>query len=560
MKRGVQATKFIGFIVLLGMIALPASGLEGRPGNSAPAILNHLSSGVQARYFLTHPDQAEGHIKAAVSGIQHSVSSLAQTSAGTQPAIVSDLFNRDHVGLPQNEESVTVCKNHPGYVVGGTNDYRGLLDPQENFTGWYLSTNGGDTVKNEGLLPAVMMNGVPVASGGDPVTQSEERTDENQSRCNIYAASLNYGPDPFNEGDNGVALYRTTPQILASCPQGTDTDLTHPSCWPDRKVVAQTGVAGGVGHFFDKEWRDVGKSGSHHVVWVTFSDFNQDPNTPLGYSAAQIRAVRCYADLTHCTQPILISGTDSDIQFSDVTIAQDGSTLITWAQINGELEQTAQSFTVKARIAPPGSTTFGPTHIVAQESNPLPFGGALHANDFRTATYPKSIMPMVNGHRRAYVTWDRCRYRVLDTICEEPEILLSHSDNDGATWSTPKTISAGGDNYFPAISDEVGNPNFVIAYYTNRFDPVFHNRQDVEMVTIGAASSTVIHRQRVTPLSNETEADPILGGFFIGDYFDVHLLHGMAYVHYNANYRHVKLLGQGVPVPQQDNYLTKVQS
>jgi len=29
-------------------------------------------------------------------------------------------------------------------------------------------------------------------------------------------------------------------------------------------------------------------------------------------------------------------------------------------------------------------------------------------------------------------------------------------------------------------------------------------------------------------------------------------------VHYNANYRKLKLLGRGFPVPQQDNYLSKV--
>jgi hypothetical protein len=29
-------------------------------------------------------------------------------------------------------------------------------------------------------------------------------------------------------------------------------------------------------------------------------------------------------------------------------------------------------------------------------------------------------------------------------------------------------------------------------------------------------------------------------------------------VHYNANQRHVALIGEGLPIPQQDNYLTRV--
>lgn len=61
-----------------------------------------------------------------------------------------------------------------------------------------------------------------------------------------------------------------------------------------------------------------------------------------------------------------------------------------------------------------------------------------------------------------------------------------------------------------------------VAYYTNRFDPVFHNRQDVELVELNAATSAVTDRQRLTSLSNESEADPLLGGLFIGDYIEVY--------------------------------------
>ena len=100
-----------------------------------------------------------------------------------------------------------------------------------------------------------------------------------------------------------------------------------------------------------------------------------------------------------------------------------------------------------------------------------------------------------------------------------------------------------------------------IAYYTNRFDRAFHNRQDVELVSLNPASSKVTQRQRLrqrlTLLSNESEADPVLRGLFIGDYIEVFASKGSALVHYNANYRQVRLLGEGVPVPQQDNYLRK---
>jgi hypothetical protein len=87
--------------------------------------------------------------------------------------------------------------------------------------------------------------------------------------------------------------------------------------------------------------------------------------------------------------------------------------------------------------------------------------------------------------------------------------------------------------------------------------PDLHNRQDVELVQL-RNNGTVASRQRVTSISNETEADPLLGGVFIGDYLEVTANRGRAWMHYNANERHVALLGEGLPIPQQDNYLTRV--
>jgi hypothetical protein len=144
----------------------------------------------------------------------------------------------------------------------------------------------------------------------------------------------------------------------------------------------------------------------------------------------------------------------------------------------------------------------------------------------------------------------------LGNICEEPQIKLTYSDNDGDTWSNPKVLSVRNDNYFPTIStDSAGR--VAVAWYTNRFDPNFHNRQDVELVTLAANTVQVSKRRRISPISNESESDPLLGGFFIGDYFEVFAHEGLALVHYNANYRQIPLLLQGFPVNQQDNFLVR---
>jgi hypothetical protein len=165
---------------------------------------------------------------------------------------------------------------------------------------------------------------------------------------------------------------------------------------------------------------------------------------------------------------------------------------------------------------------------------------------------------MIGGEPRVFVVWDACRARVLGgNVCEDPVIKLKASDDLGASWSGTKVVSEDGPNYFPTISNDRNGPNVAIAYYTSRFDNRFDNRQDVELVTLNPKTLGVTRRQRLTSLSNESEADPVLGGFFIGDYFEVFAGGGRALVHYNANYRSIQLLNEGVPVPQQDNFLRR---
>lgn len=317
-------------------------------------------------------------------------------------------------------------------------------------------------------------------------------------------------------------------------------------------------------HFLDKEWLDVGNSGdAGRVVWVTYSDFVIDPTAPLGFTSASIKAVRCDADLTSCTAPIHISGSDPDVQFSDVTIGPDGRTYVTWAEIQGELTFEPQTFIIKMRVAEPGSTTFGPTSVVFSEDRAVQFGSALHSNLFRVATYPKNAVVTRGDGTRTFVVWEGCRSRAFDGfVCFEPRIKVSYSDDFGATWTGPKVISRSGDNYFATIADDPSNRNVLVAYFTHRLDS-FHARSSVELVTLNQRSTDVTRRKIISRPPNDTGADPTLGDFFIGDYIEVFGHDGTAYTHYNANYLKKKLLdvfmesGTSPRVPQQDNYLTK---
>jgi hypothetical protein len=530
-------------LITLAALVVPLSSSSAGPAPGASRSLAHVSQVVADRYYARHPDQVPAELSKRQRALRV-ISRIANPRPTTTRARAPEgvvRFNRDGFGLPQNEESVAACRSNPDVVLGGTNDYRGLLDPTGAFTGWHLSTDGGRSVRNEGRLPAVDVRGLQRPSGGDPVQSIG-------AGCSLYAASLNYDPDdPFGQS-NGIGVYRTSVDTLATCPGGGHAA----SCWPNRRAVATSRP----GHFLDKEWMTVGTSGSTgQVVWATFTDFTIDDTAPLGFTKAEIFAVRCSADLARCTQPILISGADKDTQFSDVTVGPDGRTYVSWTEIQGELEQTEQTFIHKLRVAPAGTTNFGPTRIVAVERNAIPFGGSLHANGLRIATIPKNAVALVNGRPRVYIVWDACAVRVADTICENASIRLRYSDDLGATWTPSSTVSTAGENYFPTIDAHGGR--LAVAYFTSRYDPVFHNRQDIELAYLDAGGG-VIRRERLTPFSNESEADPLFNdGRFIGDYIEVALAGGRTYVHFNANYVSRPLVSQGLPVPQQDNFLVR---
>jgi hypothetical protein len=570
------------------VVTFPAGGAGPKQKNlTGGKRLTHISQSVAIRFWAEHPEFAPKQLSKRLQQVRERAgeSQSGRGRANGPRGAAGFVFNDDLVGLPQNEESITACRANTRYVLGSTNDYRGLLDPAGNFTGWHFSSSGGNSLTNEGLMPPVSFadpSKPDVPSGGDPVsvTGTTNQAGTGPGCAYMYEASLAYDPvDPFGN-DNGIAVYRSTPQLLGSCPTGTDP--ANPDCWPVRRLVAE-GKANtnpspaNPSHFLDKEWMDVGRSGSAEYVWVTWSDFAAFGLGELDFTA-EIFAARCTRDLATCTAPIPISVDDFDVQFSHVTIGPDGRVYISWVDVIGEVpndpecpdpdpdtgECPEQTFVIKLRVAQPGSTTFGPERVVYREEKPIAFGGFLNANDFRIATYPKNDVAMVGsgaGHPRVFIVWDACRYEPTPTICEGARIRLTWSDDFGATWRGPITISRGGNNYFPSIdwNDRKGG-KLAFAWFSNRRDTQFDNRQDIEYLTLDSDRPSPPGRPRVlTRTMNESEADPLLGGFFIGDYIEVAMVGGRSWVNYNANYQQLKLLGplgaEGIPVPQQDNYL-----
>jgi hypothetical protein len=256
--------------VALGLVivAVAAAGPTA-PGTAtistppAPTGQAPLSEAALIHRWLLQPNTAGGEVPGVVARLRAVASGATPRSTpGATPAgpLAADVFNHDTAGLPQNEESVTVCRRT---VLGGTNDFRGLLlgpppTPAAGAgrplapapgAGWHVSTDKGRTLRNEGLLPPVTIAGQPVPVHGDPVDVAGQG-------CSLYASGVGSTPD---DRLSAVVAYRSRPGTLTSCGGGTDA-----ACWPTRRAVATAGLP----HFLDKEWMAVGPSGrAGEVVW-----------------------------------------------------------------------------------------------------------------------------------------------------------------------------------------------------------------------------------------------------------------------------------------------------
>ncbi|REH18131.1 hypothetical protein BCF44_13718 [Kutzneria buriramensis] len=477
----------------------------------------------------------------AVATSACAVSAAAPSTTGHGARLVDmQRFTSDTTGAAQTEESVATCGTDPRLVLGASDDGRGQDDPDRGIVSWALSVDGRALAK-DGPLPAVHIGQRVVRTSADPVTAIGPGPS-----CPLYAAALAFTNEPTSPGFTSAiaGFYSPRTTLTGSC--------RNQACWPMATPVAVAPP----GRFYDKDWMAVGNSGTAGTVaWFIWID---RPATDPTSGVAMIS--RCAADLTLCTPPQRLSDPgDDDPEFGDITIAPSGRVYFTWRTITGQADHTIM--TVKLRTAEPGAITPGPTRIVAVDDHVMPLGGRLNGNDFLVAdAYPKTdVATLPDGHDRIFATWDRCGARVR-TVCEDSRIVLTWSDDHGVHWTTPDSVTppTHGNRYFPTLSVDHTTDRLVIAYYSTELDPRFDTAQDVFADIWDIRQPHPVDRVRVTSVSNQPGVDPNLPHPFIGSYFQINAVNGIAHILFNANYVKQQLHGQGAPVPQQDTFLATI--
>ncbi|HEV8354589.1 MAG TPA: hypothetical protein VGR24_10415 [bacterium] len=481
------------------------------------------------------------------------------------PSVVMSMkmFNKDTLPLPQNETTIAIDPTDGRRIVGGYNDYRGLVT--DNFTGWTASRDRGSSILRDGQIPPTTVLGVLVPSQGDPVVAADQDG-------NFFMGSFHFDGDDFNP--NGITISKSPKAGSANgvfspaCSGGADND-----CWPIRKPVTQNNCTASSGFFDDKPYIAVDRSvvgigtpGSVYVVWTRFPCASGD-------FSSSILIAKCRPNLAACTAPVTLEttpGTGSAfdfVQLSHIVVAPTGKVYVTWVKHDGDgpLTQTARiRYQLIYPTADPASIgTLEPRRTVATESMPIPWGTAPYPANYRSATYPHVA---VFGARRSIIVWDR---RTTKDVLFDfwwfdygtgGSIVSRTTDNDGATFSALKVISsAWGHQSQPSVCGNFDSGHVIVAYYSNENDLTWSHSQDVYVAT-SVTGDPPYAATRVTLVSNDTEADPLLSDFFIGDYLEVACQGDFAYVHYTANYaaKSAALLGGAFPIRQQDNFLARI--
>ena len=157
-----------------------------------------------------------------------------------------------------------------------------------------------------------------------------------------------------------------------------------------------------------------------------------------------------------------------------------------------------------------GGVTFGTPSVIARKK--IPFDIAIPAISFRRAlVYPTCDTDRSRGaHRgRLYCSW-------MDlTASGVTDILASHSDDRGATWSTPAPITdmlVSVDRFYPWLSVDPVNGSVSISFYDTRNDSTGQRYMTDVYLAHSEDGSTWMHPDtRVSSVSsNEHDCDGLI--------------------------------------------------
>jgi hypothetical protein len=443
-------------------------------------------------------------LSAAFTGLQP----LAQAATSPCNSQNGNLFNLEPRpnAVVQVAASLAVLPNpvnNNDLIVAAGEDARGLEVNPPIISGdaFYVERSGSNCAPDfEGGFPSIITPlNVEFSPRGDVSVIADP------ARNQFFFADLNFGGPP---DENGVGIYKATAANLNSttdCPSGTEFG-TGP-CFTTAAVVNISGLDQILENpYMAVDPRTSGTGAGDLYVVVT--QRNPDNKT------FHISLTAC-TDGFNCGNAIAISGTDLQPDFAWVQVRTDGEITISYRDTTFPgIHPEEIKFLTCTPAGAPKPPTCGSPALVTTENNPV-FTTSIGDLPMTDTLYPHHVNRLEsNGTFTTFLIYDRCDVGVIkghgvgDPFCPKTDVVVTSSNNGGATWSpiTPVSTSQG-QQFFGAIADDTSTGTLNIAYYSTQNNN-FRLRPQVFLAQIAPGSTTVGTPQLLTTGFADVQATP----------------------------------------------------
>jgi hypothetical protein len=371
----------------------------------------------------------------------------------------------------QSETSLVLGSDNN--IVAAYNDSFYANSNPSQYTGYSVSTDGGNSFTDQGRLPHT---GVPQGDLGDPSLARDNVTGR------IYLVTLSFDftiLNVYHSDDNGATF-----------------------------SLPVNGAPGHSSAFFDKEWMAVDNAAGagQGTVYLVVRDFGGGNGIYLTRSTDQGQTFN-----TNWVQIADAGG--GNVQGAWVTVGPDHTVYAFW------FDNVTAAESIKMRKSTDGGQTFGPAVTVATLRT-TGVNGDLNLGGFRSNSFPQAVVNPANNN--IYVTFDD-----KGSGTDRADVFFTQSTDGGATWQTPVKVNDDGtttDQWQPALAVTPTGNYVGVFWYDRRNDPSNNLIDRYGSVGTVAGDTVVFGPNMRISDTNFPPAfghDPAINSVYMGDYDQV---------------------------------------